>query len=55
VPACNYLKPAAAGSIPMVMWYSLTAPSSDTADIVREELRIGRDWLVPKFNYTDTR
>ena len=45
----------AAGATPTVVRYSLAASSADTADIVGKELGIGRDRLVPEFNYMDPR
>ncbi|KAL9186147.1 hypothetical protein ACHAXT_005385 [Thalassiosira profunda] len=51
--ACRYLK--STGSNPTVVRYSLAAASIDSANIVGEELRVGRDRLVPEFNYMDPR
>lgn len=51
--ACNLLK--ASGITPTVVRYSLAASCIDTANIVGEELKIGRDRLVPEFNYLDPR
>lgn len=51
--ACRYLK--STGSTPTVVRYSLAASSVDSANIVGEELRVGRDRLVPEFNYMDPR
>lgn len=51
--ACNLLK--ASGITPTVVRYSLAASCIDTANVVGEELKIGRDRLVPEFNYLDPR
>ncbi|KAL7535143.1 hypothetical protein ACHAXR_006298, partial [Thalassiosira sp. AJA248-18] len=51
--ACRYLK--STGIQPTVVRYSLAAASIDSANIVGEELNIGRDRLVPEFNYMDPR
>ena len=51
--ACKKL--SATGSQPTIIRYSLAAASIDTANIVGEELNIGRDRLVPEFNYADCR
>lgn len=40
---------------PTVVRYSLAASSMDTTDIVGSELKIGRNSLVPEFNYMDPR
>ena len=52
--ACSYIK-ASGASPPTVVRYSLAAASIDSANIVGEELRVGRDRLVPEFNYMDPR
>jgi hypothetical protein len=51
--ACNLLKRT--GITPTIVRYSLAASSIDTANIVGEEFKIGRDRLVPEFNYMDPR
>jgi len=51
--ACRYIKEYA--SQPTVVRYSLAAASIDSANIVGDELKIGRDRLVPEFNYMDPR
>lgn len=51
--ACNLLK--ASGITPTVVRYSLAASCIDTANIVGEELKIGRDRVLPEFNYLDPR
>ena len=51
--ACRFLK--STGSAPTVVRYSLAAAAIDSANIVGEELNIGRDRLVPEFNYMDPR
>ncbi|KAK1738386.1 phosphoglycerate mutase family protein [Skeletonema marinoi] len=51
--ACNLLKNM--GVTPTIVRYSLAASSIDTANIVGEEFNIGRDRLVPEFNYMDPR
>lgn len=51
--ACNLMKMS--GITPTVVRYSLAASSIDSANIVGEELKIGRDRLVPEFNYMDPR
>lgn len=40
---------------PTVCRYSLAAGAMDTANLVSKELKIGRDRLVPEFNYMDPR
>jgi broad specificity phosphatase PhoE len=40
---------------PTVCRYSLAAASIDSANIIGKELKIGRDRLVPEFNYMDPR
>ena len=40
---------------PTVVRYSLAAACIDAADVVGSELRVGRDRLVPEFNYLDPR
>jgi broad specificity phosphatase PhoE len=40
---------------PTVCRYSLAAAAIDTADLVGEEMKLGRDRLVPEFNYMDPR
>lgn len=51
--ACHLLKEA--GIAPSIVRYSLAASSIDTANIVGAEFNIGRDRLVPEFNYMDPR
>jgi len=51
--ACSLLKRT--GSTPTIVRYSLAASSIDTANIVGEEFKIGRDRIVPEFNYMDPR
>lgn len=51
--ACRMLK--SSGISPTVVRYSLAAASVDSANLVGEELRVGRDRLVPEFNYMDPR
>ena len=51
--ACNLLKKS--GLNPSIVRYSLAASSIDTANIVGAEFNIGRDRLVPEFNYLDPR
>lgn len=51
--ACNYLK--STGISPSIVRYSLAAASIDSANIVGENLFVGRDRLVPEFNYMDPR
>ena len=51
--ACRFIKENA--SQPTVVRYSLAAASIDSANIVGDELKIGRDRLVPEFNYMDPR
>ena len=62
--ACEYLKSASTTTmggigggttIPTVVRYSLAASSVDSANIIGEVLNIGRDRLVPEFNYMDPR
>ncbi len=43
------------GVSPTVVRYSLAAASVNSANLVGEELRVGRDRLVPEFNYMDPR
>ena len=52
--ACRYIKSSGVSS-PTVVRYSLAAASIDSANIIGEELRVGRDMLVPEFNYMDPR
>ena len=54
INACTYLK-STTGFQPTVVRYSLAAASIDSANIVGEQLNIGRDRLVPEFNYMDPR
>lgn len=42
-------------AIPTIIRYSLAASSVDSVNIVNEVLNIGRDRLVPEFNYMDPR
>lgn len=51
--SCHLLKEA--GIAPSIVRYSLAASSIDTANIVGAEFNIGRDRLVPEFNYMDPR
>jgi len=51
--ACRKLKED--GIVPTIVRYSLAAASIDTANIVGKELKIGRDRLVPEFNFMDPR
>ena len=51
--ACRFIKENA--SQPTVVRYSLAAASIDSANTVGDELKIGRDRLVPEFNYMDPR
>ena len=51
--ACNMLN--SMGLAPTIVRYSLAASSIDTANIVGAEFNIGRDRLVPEFNYMDPR
>ena len=51
--ACRHLK--AEEINPTVVRYSLAASAIDTADIVGRELKIGRNNLVPEFNFMDPR
>jgi len=51
--ACRFL--ISSGSTPTVVRYSLAAACIDSANIIGEELRVGRDRLVPEFNYMDPR
>lgn len=51
--ACTFL--ASSGTAPTIVRYSLAAASMDSANLVGEELKIGRDRLVPEFNYMDPR
>uniref|UniRef100_A0A7S2UCM5 Uncharacterized protein n=1 Tax=Attheya septentrionalis TaxID=420275 RepID=A0A7S2UCM5_9STRA len=41
--------------VPTVVRYSLAANAVDTANIVGRDLKIGRDRLVPEFNFMDPR
>ena len=50
---CNRLKNENIN--PTVVRYSLAASAMDTADIVGKELKIGRNLLVPEFNFMDPR
>eukprot|EP00956_Cyclotella_meneghiniana_P043424 scaffold269738_cov79-Cyclotella_meneghiniana.AAC.1 len=50
--ACKFL---ASQDITPIVRYSLAAASVDSANIVGDELKIGRDRLVPEFNYMDPR
>lgn len=50
---CKELKKE--GVNPTVVRYSLAASAMDTADIVGRELKIGRNNLVPEFNFMDPR
>ena len=43
------------GLAPTVVRYSLAAAAIDSADIIGNELNIGRDRIVPEFNYMDPR
>ena len=40
---------------PTVVRYSLAAAAIDSADIIGSELKVGRDRIVPEFNYMDPR
>eukprot|EP00804_Cyclotella_cryptica_P001723 CCRYP_009100-RC/>CCRYP_009100-RC protein AED:0.04 eAED:0.04 QI:96/1/1/1/0.71/0.62/8/2625/521 len=51
--ACKML--LSSGISPTVVRYSLAAACVDSANIVGEELKVGRDRLVPEFNYMDPR
>lgn len=51
--ACNRLKNL--GISPTIVRYSIAASCIDTANIVGAEFNIGRDRLVPEFNYMDVR
>ncbi|KAL7470284.1 hypothetical protein ACHAXS_010512, partial [Conticribra weissflogii] len=51
--SCKFLKET--GSSPTVVRYSLAAASVDSANKIGDELKIGRDRLVPEFNYLDPR
>ena len=50
---CQFLK--SEDVAPTVVRYSLAASSMDTADIVGKELKVGRNNLVPEFNFMDPR
>lgn len=50
---CRLLK--AKGINPTIVRYCLAANAVDTANIVGRELRVGRDRLVPEFNFMDPR
>jgi broad specificity phosphatase PhoE len=50
---CQFLKEQ--GILPSVVRYSLAASAMDTANIIGRELKVGRDRLVPEFNYMDPR
>ena len=41
--------------VPSVIRYSLAASAMDTADILGSELQVGRNRLVPEFNFMDPR
>ena len=53
VEACRYLKKE--GIQVTQGRYSLAAASADTADIVVDQLNLGRDRVVPEFTYLDGR
>lgn len=50
---CKKLK--ADGVAPTIVRYSLAANAIDSANIVGRELKVGRDRLVPEFNFMDPR
>jgi len=50
---CEELR--ADGVSPTVVRYSLAAAAIDSADIIGKELKVGRDRLVPEFNFMDPR
>lgn len=50
---CNVLRQEKVN--PTVLRYSLAAAAMDTADIVGKEIKIGRNNLVPEFNFMDPR
>jgi broad specificity phosphatase PhoE len=41
--------------VPSIVRYSLAAHTMDTTNILGRELKLGRDRLVPEFNYMDPR
>jgi len=43
------------GLAPTVVRYSLAAAAIDSSDIIGKELKVGRDRIVPEFNYMDPR
>jgi hypothetical protein len=51
--ACGTMKEK--GLLPTVAYHSLAANSMDTGDIIANELRLGRDRLLPEFTYLDPR
>jgi broad specificity phosphatase PhoE len=51
--ACKQLE--AADIQPSVIKYSLAASSMDTAGIVRDELKVGQNRLIPEFTFMDPR
>ena len=50
---CQFLKSEEVA--PTVVRYSLAAAAMDTTDIVGRQLKIGRNNLVPEFNFMDPR
>ncbi len=50
---CQLLK--SEGVAPTIVRYSLAASAIDTSNIVGRELKVGRDKLVPEFNFMDPR
>jgi len=51
--ACQELK--SEGVAPTVVRYSLAASAIDSSNIIGKELKVGRDRLVPEFNFLDPR
>jgi len=43
------------GVTPTIVRYSLAASAIDSADIIGKELKVGRNNLVPEFNFMDPR
>ena len=51
--ACEAIK--ASGHLPTVAYHSLAANGIDTADLIGQQLRLGRDRILPEFTYLDPR
>lgn len=53
VEACAKMKES--GHFPTVAYHSLAANGMDTGDLIANELKLGRDRLLPEFTYLDQR